>query len=375
MCSVFDLIHQTNYRVILNEFRFESNQKTITMRIFLKVLKWMGLSVGSLLMLIVLVGFCLRLFSAKPQPPGKLVDIGGFKLHINITGKKNNKPTLVIEGGSGTATEYYHWLSEGLKDSMRVVRYDRAGIGYSEASDTPRDPETIARELHALLENAGESPPYILAGHSLGGPYIQVFTELYPDEVVAMCLLDATHPWRIETFNLPAKTSFKFKSMIWMYDFQAVLGDMGIMKLYDKLMGPIFNREMEGLPDEINRRTVGFLNDGKYIRAIGKEFAQFHATLERVGTENDFDSLLVRVFPAASTQEIPEEVYQKYLGRGIDLRKGKVEKKKMQEDFLNLSTNSKLILIDGNHNSIYTKKENADIICKEIIQLFRELEQ
>jgi len=71
------------------------------------------------------------------------------------------------------ATEYYHWLSEGLKDSMRVIRYDRTGIGYSEASNTPRTPETIAHELHQLLEEAGESPPYIMAGHSLGGPYIR----------------------------------------------------------------------------------------------------------------------------------------------------------------------------------------------------------
>lgn len=43
----------------------------------------------------------------------------------------------IIEAGSGMATEYYHWLSEGLKDSVRVGRYDRAGIGYSEARDTP----------------------------------------------------------------------------------------------------------------------------------------------------------------------------------------------------------------------------------------------
>lgn len=344
------------------------------MKIIKKILKWIGLSAGSLLLLIILVGLCLRLFSTKPEPPGELVDIGGFKLHVNSTGVKNNKPTLVIEGGNGMATEFYHWLSKGLKDSMRVVRYDRAGIGYSDASDTPRDPETIAHELHTLLENSGESPPYILAGHLLGGPYIQVFTQLYPDDVVGMCLLDATHPWRIETFNLPSSTSYKFKSMIWMYDFQSILGDLGIMMLYDKLMGPILHREMEGLPDEINGRTADFLNDGKYIRAIGKEFAQFHNTLERVGTQNSFDSLPVRVFPSTPYQ-ISEEDYIEYLERGIDLRQGQVKKMKMQENFLNLSINSKLILIDGNHTSIFTIKENADIICKEIIQLLGELQQ
>jgi pimeloyl-ACP methyl ester carboxylesterase len=353
----------------------ELTNHRIMMRIILKVLKWIGLSIASLLLLIIIAGLCFRLFNAKPQPSGKLVDIGDFKLHINSTGEKNNKPTLVIEGGGGTATEYYHWLSEGLKDSIRVVRYDRAGIGYSEVSNTPRDPETIARELHTLLEKAGESPPYLLAGHSLGGPYIRVFTQLYPDEVTGMLLLDSTHPERVERIkSIPLKSSMKFKSMIWMYDFQSILGDMGIMMLYDKLMGPILQREMEGLPDEINHRTIEFLNDGKYIRTIGKEMEEYHATLKRAGKASDFGSLPIRVFPAA-VGGIPDEIYQEYLERGIDLREAQIVSMEMQEELVNLSTNSKLILMDGNHTSIFTKKENADIICKEIIQLLVELER
>lgn len=151
------------------------------MRIIWKIFKWIGISIGSLLLLIILTGLCLRLFSSKPQPPGELVDIGGFKLHINSTGAKNNKPTLVIEAGAGGHSEYYYWLSEGLKDSLRVVRYDRAGIGYSELSDGPRDPETIARELHTLLKEVGESPPYIMAVIPMEG-------------TIFACLLNSTPP-------------------------------------------------------------------------------------------------------------------------------------------------------------------------------------
>jgi len=321
-----------------------------------------------------MVGLCFRLFSTKPQPSGALVDIGEFKLHINSTGEKNEKPTLVIEGGGGMASEYYHWLSEGVKDSMRVVRYDRAGIGYSDASNTTRDPETIAHELHALLEKAGELPPYIVVGHSLGGPYIRVFAELYPNEVVGMFLLDTTHPDRVARIpSIPKKSSLKSKSMVWMYDFQGVLGDLGILMLYDKLTGPILHREMEGLPDEINNRTKDFLNFGKYLRAMGKEIEQYHTTLERAGKKNDFGSLPIRVFTDA-IGEIPEEIYKEYLERGIDLKKTAIESMKMQEELTDLSTNSKLTLIEGNHTSIFTKKENADIICKEIIQLLGELE-
>lgn len=131
---------------------------------------------------------------------------------------------------------------------------------------------------------------------------------------------------------------------------------------------------MEGLPDEINKRTKDFLTDGKYIRAMGKEFEQFHITLERAGKTNDFGSLPIRIF-TSTIGEIPEKVYKEYLERGIDLRKTEIESMKMQEEFLDLSTDSKLTLIDGNHTSIFTKKENAAIICNEIIRLLGELER
>jgi len=342
-------------------------------RIILKVLKWIGLSLASLLLLIILIGLCFCLFSPKPEPPGELVDIGGFKLHIHSTGERNKKPTLVIEGGGGMASQYYHWLSEGVKDSMRVVRYDRAGIGYSDASNTTRDPETIAHELHALLEKTGELPPYIVVGHSLGGLYIRVFTELYPNEVLGMFLLDTTHPDRVARIpSIPKKGSLKAKSMVWMYNIQGVLADLGIMMLYDKLTGPILHREMEGLPDEINNRTKDFLNFGKYLRAMGKEMEQYYDTLERAGKTTHFGSLPIRIVTDA-IGEIPEEIYNEYLKKGIDLKSTAIENMKMQEDFINLSTNSKLTLIEGNHTSIFTIKENADIICKEIIQLLQDM--
>lgn len=323
------------------------------MKVFLKILKRIGMFIGSLLILIILAGLCFRLFGPKPQkPPGKLVDVGGFKLHINSSGEKSSKPTLVIEGGAGVASEYYHWLNEGLKDSMRVVRYDRAGLGYSEVSNTPRNPVTIVRELHTLLEKSGESPPYILAGHSFGGPYIRVFTELYPSEVVGLIFLDSSHPEQVKRSNLTQRSSNKFKLVLGVLTVQAVLGDMGILTLYESFMGPILSAE--GLPDEINNRTKDFFIGGKYVRAYREELKWYHSGLERAAEANEFDSLPIRVFTASETFDS--------------------EWLKMQKEIANLSTNGKQMSIDGNHATIFTKKENAEIICKEIIQLLGTLE-
>lgn len=338
------------------------------MKIFLKILKWIGISIGGLLLMIILSGLFYRLFGPNPHSPkGEMIDVGGFNLHIHSTGEKNNQPTLVIEGGSGVSTDYYHWLSEGLKDTMRVVRYDRAGIGYSDACQTPRDPEIIARELHTLLERAGESPPYILAAHSLGGPYISVFTQLYPEEVVGMVFMDTTHPERVERMNLPLKSSFKYKSMMWFQNALIALGELGIVGLYDNLFGPVLVGE--GLPDEINKRNHDFLLNGKLIRAATMELELYHATLKRAGEISGFGSLPIRVFAA---DEYNEEVYRR---RGIDPVKRRAEEIQMDRELSELSTDGELFLLDGNHNTIYTKKENADIICKEIIELFDQLKR
>lgn len=314
----------------------------------------------------IIAGLAFRMFGPDPyKPMGKLVEVNGTKFHILATGKKSNKPTLVIENGAGLSTEYYHWLSEGLKDSMRVVRYDRAGLGYSESNDTPRNPETIAKELHALLKAAGETPPYILAGHSFGGPYTRVFTQLYPKEVVALFLLDATHPEQAERFNAAPKSSFRFKSVIWGLNVATFFSNTGVLGLLQHFTGPVF--AAEGLPDEINARTRDYLLNGKCLDTYTKETQNYHDGLQRAKKASYFDSIPVRVFTAVEINRAS------FIKRGIDPDKYLEEIVNAHKEYTQLSTNGKQFLIDGNHNTIFSKKENATIICNEVLAVLEEL--
>lgn len=343
---------------------FDPNNYKKVMKALSKVLKWTGLVLISFITVLILAGLAFRFSSSKASsPPGKLVDIEGVKLHIHAEGKKDTQPTLVIEGGGGLPTEFGHWLNEGLKDSMRVVRYDRAGIGYSDACKTPRDPETIARELHALLENAGESPPYIMMGHSIGGPYIRVFTELYPDEVVALFFLDATHPDHVERYNAPKPSDFKYKGYLWTIGAQAFLADLGILPLYDRYIGtPYYG---PGLPDEINTRFKKHLHSGKIFRAYQQEIEYYHETLKRSGQVEDFGTLPIRAFNAISEDPAQRKLDSTHFDQIRNLGTHK--------EYAELSTNGKHVGIPGNHVSIFTKKENATIICIEVLQLLEEL--
>ncbi len=328
-----------------------------------KVLKWIGLSIGGLLLLIILAGLCLRLFASKPQPPGKLVDVGGFKLHINAVGERNHKPTLVIESGAGAPSEYYYWLGELLKDSIRVVRYDRAGIGYSEFSNNPRDPETVADELHTVLERVGESPPYILAGHSYGGHYIRVFKQRYPDEVAGLVFLDAPHPDIDERLNMPKPPSY----MNAMYKALGVLGDLGVLDLYFR-MAKRHILWAPGLPEKVIDRNQDYTLSGKYIWGYLKEEKGYADLVALSRKESKLDSLPVRVF---SGTHLNKPALRKM---GLDPNKIKTEREKMQREMASLSTNGKVFFLDGGHVTIFSLKENADIICSEILKLIEELE-
>jgi len=323
-----------------------------------RVLKWILRSIGILLAIIILAGLISRLITPKPTPTGKLVDVGGFKLHINSTGPKNDKPTLVIESGAGAPGEYYHWLSEGLKDSMRVVRYDRAGIGHSELANSPRHPETVARELHTLLNLAGESPPYIMAGHSYGGHYIRIFTQLYPDEVTAMVFMDASHHEANERLNLPDDPWF----LTPMYKAGAVIGDIGVLHLFDKALGPIL--WAPGLPDEVVDRMTDYTYSGKFLRGYVKGDHKWGPVLNDMASEaNDFGSLPIKVFSGTSVHE------KALIKRGIDPEHFKSERKQMHQELADMSSLGELFLLDGGHITIFTLQENADIMVREILAL------
>ena len=124
--------------------------------------------------------------------PGTLYDVGGHRLHLHCTG--TGSPTVVLENGLGATSAGWTRITTQLDHTTRVCTYDRAGQGWSDDVDTPQDALAIAADLHTLLARAGESGPYVLVGHSAGGPYVMTFAANYPDEVAGMVLLDPMSP-------------------------------------------------------------------------------------------------------------------------------------------------------------------------------------
>ena len=121
-------------------------------------------------------------------------------------GKKNGKPTVVMDAGYGDYSKAWDSVIGELSEITEVLVYDRAGLGKSEKSPNRRTSREMVKELKELLCSLNIKPPYILVGHSFGGVNVSVYAHEYPEEVAGLVLVDSTPVDYRERF-LPTMTS------------------------------------------------------------------------------------------------------------------------------------------------------------------------
>ncbi|HEX4440417.1 MAG TPA: alpha/beta hydrolase [Thermoanaerobaculia bacterium] len=126
---------------------------------------------------------------STPAPTGRLVDIGGRRLHVRCVG--SGRPTVVVENGLGDFSFDWALVERRVSDFARICTYDRAGYAWSDPGPKPRSFAQLNLELHEALSRLGERPPYVLVGHSFGGPVVRQYALTYPGEVAGMVLVDS----------------------------------------------------------------------------------------------------------------------------------------------------------------------------------------
>ena len=136
--------------------------------------------------------------AAAGPMPGQLVDVGGYRLHLNCTGAGSGGSTVVLLNGLGETIPLWARVQPAVATTSRVCAYDRAGQGWSDDSPNPADATSAATDLHQLLTAAGETGPFVLAGHSSGGVHALTYAHLYPDDVAGVVLLDSASPHQVE---------------------------------------------------------------------------------------------------------------------------------------------------------------------------------
>jgi len=310
-------------------------------------LLWLGAGLASLLGLL-LVGFIYEpiaeVADAKAYPPpGQLVDVGGYRLHINCTG--TGSPTVVIDAGLGDWSTGWGYVQQGVAKSARVCTYDRAGWGWSDAGPLPRDAAQSAKELHTLLKDAGIPGPYVMVGHSLGGLGVRVFVHDYASEIAGVVLIDSMSPRQFTQPQIEAQPQTDTHPQP--FSFPALLARFGIVRLLARPLGimPFVPTGENAYFSRLVRpqSAQALTNESQGMPAAGAEAAA-------VKTFGDLPLIVL----TAHLNKIPG--WQEW-----------------QTELLQLSSNSQQLFAESDHNIHFEAPDAAVAAILQMLQQVREM--
>jgi pimeloyl-ACP methyl ester carboxylesterase len=280
-------------------------------------------------------------------PPGEMVDVGGYSLHINCVGQ--GSPTVVLDGGSGEMSAQWVWVQREVSDTTRVCAYDRAGMGWSEMGPEPRDAKQISGELHTLLTEAGIEGPYVLVGHSFGGLYMQTYAARYPDEVAGVALVDSsTEPdqfsQRPETRDSyePQKQTFAVVPRLARFGV-SLPARLGIVRLMSKL-----DPAPPELPPQQRAQIDALAPSTRGVSTFALEFLAPTQTL-RLGSPGSLGNKPLAVVTAGESE--PSWL-------------------KLQDDLATLSSDSTHRVVEGaTHTSLLYERRDAQATSAAIVEV------
>ena len=187
---------------------------------------------------------------AATPPPGRLVDIGGHRLHIWCTG--NGTPAVILDSGLGGSSPDWGFVQPEVARFTRVCAYDRAGMGYSDPGPSPRTARRIASELADLLAHSGIAGPVVLVGASIAGFDVRVFASDHPERAAGLVLVDASHEGQAHDVPRMARLV-------------PLLSTIGVLRLF----GVSFGQRIESLAPSVRQfaRATGFRAAGYQVAA------------------------------------------------------------------------------------------------------------
>jgi pimeloyl-ACP methyl ester carboxylesterase len=197
--------------------------------------------------------FATRKDLAAAPPPGHLVDIGGYRLHLWCTG--NGAPAVILDTGLGGSTADWGFVQPAVARFTRVCSYDRAGMGYSDPGPSPRTARRIANELADLLDRSGNAGPVVLVGASIAGFDVRVFASDRPERAAGLVLVDASH--EDQAHEVPQ-----------MARFVPLLSTIGVLRLLDVSFG----QRIESLAPSVRQ----------YARATSFRAAGYQAAADEI---------------------------------------------------------------------------------------------
>ena len=147
-------------------------------------------------------------------PPGRLVGIGGRRMHLLEAGQ--GSPAVVVVPALADGVLSWIRVQRALAGELRVVLYDRAGIGWSDRAPRRHTLDDAAADLRDLLDAAQIEPPYVLVAHSLGGIIARRLAARWPSLVAGMVLIDSSHEGQASREGWPYdRAAYRRRALRW----------------------------------------------------------------------------------------------------------------------------------------------------------------
>jgi pimeloyl-ACP methyl ester carboxylesterase len=275
-------------------------------------------------------------------PPGELVDVGGYRLHLYCVG--NAAPTVVLDALFPGTVSNWAWIQPEIAKTARVCAYDRAGLGWSDRGPNPRDGHRYAGELHNLLAKARIPGPYVLVGHSLGGLSVRMFADQYPDQVAGMVLIEATNADAWKRLGKPEGVGVDHAMLV----VAPLLGRLGLLRLG---VVPSFSSDPD-LPERQRAELQAFFDSVKALQTIRDVDSAFSEALDQLRRARGLgDKPLIVVLGSRGDGSTPE------------LRD-------LFADQARLSTNSRTELVDGaTHAGLVDNRDYAPHTTAAILEV------
>ena len=295
----------------------------------------------------------------RHPPQGELVDLGGFRLHLNCIGQ--GTPTVVMDAGGGAPSITWGLVPSEIAKFTRVCTYDRAGLGWSDPnSRIPRTSQQSVDELHLLLTKAGINPPYILVGHSLGGVNMRLYASQYPEDVVGLVLVDSSHE-----NQMTSEIWKRVKIMSWFYQVLRVGSHVGVVRSIGELnLLPILEdikREIQKYPLAVQTlfdTYKSFCYRPHYWATVSSELANIKKSFEGLQSVTSLGSLpLIVLSQGSKNSKMSDERFQQWSSLQLDLTK--------------LSSNSQRIIAENSGHLV--QLDRPELVVSAVQRLIKRI--
>ena len=230
--------------------------------------KRMFVVLGTFLVIATLSGATYQCLATRKElaatpPPGHLVDIGGYRLHLWCTG--DGAPAVILDAGLGGTSAGWGFVQPDVARFTRVCSYDRAGMGYSDSGPSPRTARRIANELAELLARSGIDGPVVLVGESIAGFNVRMFASDHPEYAAGLVLVDASH--EDDAHEVPG-----------MVRFVPLLSTIGALRL----LGVSFGQPIESLAPSVRQFARATMFRASGYQAAADEVIHIRETVSEI---------------------------------------------------------------------------------------------